>query len=185
MEQKMEFRIQASNPRNNGYFCSEDEKISEAIETIFPMMTEEALLVWNTIYIPLNYKYDISVMIEDILIMLNNLRAKKQGNMSINWASNTFLSKWELQWEENKLLINTNWNMVLGHTEDLLNESNSIRVDKTSFMEEWKKLLEVLVINLKKCNYSVYNLLDLKKLIQEFNSIPKSGILYCNEEYKI
>lgn len=179
----MEFRIQVSNPRNNGCFCSEDEKISEAIETIFPMMTEEALLVWNTIYIPLNYKYDISIMIEDILSMLKNLREKKQDNMIINWASNTFASKWELQWDENNILINTNWNMVLGHTEVLLNDSNSIRIRKTSFMEEWKKLLEVLIINLKKCNYSEYNLHDMKRLIKEYDSLKKPGILYCcNEE---
>ena len=57
----MSFRIQAGRPRNNAEFSSDDTKVSEAIETIFPHMTEDALLIWNNTYIlihRLNNAYD-------------------------------------------------------------------------------------------------------------------------------
>ncbi|HHR2550667.1 TPA: hypothetical protein ACSY39_10840 [Listeria monocytogenes] len=57
----MNFFIQANTPQKTGVFESDDYDLSTAIETIFPMLTEDAILVWNHIYVPLSYKYDISL----------------------------------------------------------------------------------------------------------------------------
>ena len=176
---EMSFRIQASMPKNNSIFYSEDAKLSEAIETIFPMMTEDAFIILNTIYIPLNYKYDVSCMIEDILIMLSRIRKdQSNGNLEINWPSNTFACKWELQWNEGLLCINSNWNTVSGHTVQMLNEKNNIKTSIIEFLSEWKMLLEVLIKNLDECGYNEENLRDMCSLLSEYRHIEELGMLY-------
>ena len=59
----MHFYIQTSNPYIANKTNADDNKLSEAIESIFPMDTEELILFWNHVGIPLSYKYDISYMI--------------------------------------------------------------------------------------------------------------------------
>ena len=174
----MNFRVQTSIPKNIKIYCDDDEKLSEAIETIFPMMTEEAFLVWNTIYIPLNYKYDVSYMIEDLLNMLRYLRREVNGEMKIDWSSNTFACEWFLTWDEKMLRIKANWKSVLGHAEELLNKSNEIYIGKTLFISEWKMLLEILIENLQQCGYNIKNLMGMDKLIEEYSFIDKYGLLY-------
>ena len=70
----LNFYIQASNPRFQDSINIYDESLSDAIESVFPLNTENAILVWNYISIPLSYKYDISYMIEDILQLLDELQ---------------------------------------------------------------------------------------------------------------
>lgn len=179
MEVTMNFRIQASNPKNNTKYCKEDKKLSEAIETIFPMLTEDAILVWNTINIPLSYKYDISYMIDDILSMLKKIRENPNGNkMKICWPSNTFACDWILNWNSKMLTINSKWRSVAGHTENLLNESNEINIDIFEFTYEWKTTLKTLIINLEQCGYDKENIKDMDLLYYEFESINKYGLLY-------
>jgi len=48
------------------------------------MLTEDAILIWNAIYIPLNYKYDISYMIDDILNLLKKIRENLYGEIKID-----------------------------------------------------------------------------------------------------
>lgn len=73
------FYIQACNPINNRTVDENDSKLMEAIETIFPMRTEAAIMVWNYVSIPLSYKYDISYMINDIIIVIQELVMKQEG----------------------------------------------------------------------------------------------------------
>jgi len=175
----MDFTIQASLPRNTSTYCVEDKKISEAIETVFPMMTEDAFMVWNTIYIPLSYKYDISYMIDDILMMLRKLREDTNGGtMQIAWPSDTFAAKWDLKWDNKTLIINTRWNCVSGHVEKLLNESNSMQIEIRDFITEWKSVLKVLIDNLLACGYCESNLSDINGLYDEFNAIDNYGAFY-------
>lgn len=57
----MQFYIQASalsflKDRN-----TEDENLQDAIESSFPLLTENAILMWNHIPVLLSYKLDYSV----------------------------------------------------------------------------------------------------------------------------
>lgn len=86
----MNFRIQTSHPCSNlKYYPYEKEihNIAEAIEYIFPMITEKAFIVWNNVYIPFSYKYDVSSMIENILHMLREIRNNNNaGELNIDWG---------------------------------------------------------------------------------------------------
>ncbi len=174
----MDFYIQASCPRYTGEFDEEDYNLSTAIETIFPMMTEEAIMVWKTIHIPLSYKYDISWMIDDILNILENLRNTTNGELCINWASDTFANLWNIKWDIDDVVISSKWGSILGHTEQLLELKGPIKVSKRSFENEWKKVLYNIIDGLRQSRYSEDNLPGMDRLVSEYNSINKFGILY-------
>jgi hypothetical protein len=180
-EQNMNFYIQASKPRYTCVFDKEDYNLSTAIETIFPMMTENVVMAWKTIYIPLSYKYDISYMMEDILNILENIRNKPVGELALHWASDTFANVWKIKWDRNEVEIASEWGSVLGHTEDMLNLKGPITILKESFANEWKRVLYNVIEGLKLSGYSEASLPGMARLISEYDLIEKEGILYESE----
>ncbi|MCX7746159.1 MAG: hypothetical protein N2645_04575 [Clostridia bacterium] len=178
----MDFYIQASCPRYTGVYDEEDYNLSTAIETIFPMMAEKAIMAWKSIYIPLCYKYDISYMLEDILNILENLRDKVIGELSLHWASDTFANVWKIKWDSKDVEINSEWGSVLGHTEELLKLKGPVVISKKLFANEWKRVLHNVIEGLKLSGYSADKLPGMDRLISEYNTIEKEGILYDSKE---
>jgi hypothetical protein len=174
----VDFWIQASCPRCTGFFDGEDQNLSNAIETIFPMMTEKAVMVWKSIYIPLCYKYDISYMIDDILYILEKLRSNSSGEISLHWASDTFANVWNISWSDEQMEINSQWGSVLGHTEQLLTTKGAITLSKKSFRSEWKRVLFNIISGLRESGYEEGSLSGMSRLIAEYNAIDGEGVLY-------
>jgi hypothetical protein len=175
----MDFYIQASNPVFTKEFVSEDESLSDAIESSFPMLTESVILMWNHIAIPLSYKYDISYMIDDILVLLNSLSTKQNGELVIHWLPDTFRSDWEVQWDKQVLKVYSRWECTVGHLENILNINPEISMKTDDFIYEWKKVLGIIIEGLKTCGYSVLTITDMKKLISVYSEITDNGVLYC------
>ncbi|WP_405288860.1 hypothetical protein [Methanobrevibacter sp.] len=173
----MNFVIQASKPRISGEYNLGDRDISEAIETIFPMNTESAILQWNCISIPLSYKYDISYMIWDILNLLEQLQTEPQGMMMIQWLPDTFRVDWKIVWKDNQMTIKSYWESVVGGLEELLNQKPVISLKIDNFLYEWKEVLYTLICALKDSGYKK-NLCGMEKLEYQFAEISKNGVLY-------
>ncbi|MBC2256441.1 hypothetical protein HCB46_13390 [Listeria ivanovii] len=174
----MDFLIQANTPRKTGIFESDDYDLSTAIETIFPMLTEDAILVWNHIYVPLSYKYDISCMMEDIIKMINSIRLSLSGELEIRWPSNTFESTWHIKWEAGVITVTAFWETVVGDTVDLLNAKNKLTMETGKFMNEWKLLMSNVLEALLFSGYNANELCGMNKLIDEYNAIKGLGVLY-------
>ena len=75
----MYFAIQVCNPIIQVSLEKQVEYLEEAIETIFSEDTEDAYFLWNWIPIRVSYKYDLSIIIEDILILLDDLLSSEQA----------------------------------------------------------------------------------------------------------
>ncbi|BBI31544.1 hypothetical protein [Cohnella abietis] len=174
----MNFRIQASSPRYNEEFDNEVDTLSDAIESVFPLWSESAILMWNTIPIPLSYKYDLSLMIDDILNVLEKLRIETSGELVIHWVSNTFANIWTLTWDLEKLKINSEWGSVVGGTEQLLILSGPVTIPKQSFCAEWKRVLHNIIQALVKSGYKEGILPGMNRLTTEYKAIEKEGIIY-------
>lgn len=172
------FRIQASCPRYTHRYDEEDEDLSSAIETIFPMMTEDVIMYWKCIPITLEYKYDISWMIDDILLILEKLRSTSMGVLEIHWSSDTFANIWSITWSDTKMKIDSKWNSVVGNTEEILQSAGPIIIEKEQFANEWKRVFSNIIKGLKLSGYSEENLLGMKRLVSEYNLIKKEGVLY-------
>lgn len=173
----MDFYIQASNPIFSNEYNGEDEQLSEAIESSFILFTENAILMWNHIAIPLSYKYDISYMVNDILTLLNCLMSEQQGERTIHWLPDTFRCDWEIQWNKQKINISSHWESTVGHLETILNINSKISMTINEFMQEWKKILEIVIEGLKVCGYNS-DFPGIKRLMLVYDEIPSNGILY-------
>ncbi len=178
--ENMTFWIQANCPRFNGKFDNDDETLCEAIETVFPLRTEDALLVWKGAGKRLGYKYDLSVMLIDILNMIEKLNVSNKGKLSIHWPSNTFPEIWDMDWCDNLLRIKTKLNFVNEQeVETRIDQANSeITIEKDAFIYEWKYVLMIIINALKSSGYNGENLPEFKRLIYIENSIQELGVLY-------
>src|SRR5689334_16049310 len=90
------FDIQISNPVAIESRDKDDTNLNEAIQSIFPFKNEYCFVVWNHIFIPVSYKYDISFMINDIIRILDFIK-RGDGCLEIHWASDTFASIWRIE----------------------------------------------------------------------------------------
>ncbi|PSJ96871.1 hypothetical protein, partial [Brevibacillus fortis] len=173
----MSFIIQASCPRFTGILDSEAETLSDAIESAFPLVNEVTIISWNYDPIMLSYKYDISIMIDDILDILEATRIEVSGTKTVHWASNSFSNVWHLSWDNTQLSIKAEWGRVIGGTEQLLQTSGSVTLTKQSFSSEWKRVLQNIIAALGKSGYSEDRLPSMKRLIFEYEAIEMEGTI--------
>lgn len=175
---KMEFCIQASNPKTQDIVNSDDESLSDAIESAFLLNTENAILTWKYISIPLSYKYDISYMIDDLLKLLYSLQNMERGEMKIHWLPDTFRCDWSITWNHGRMEIESHWEYIAGHLEKLLINYPQLSVSVKYFVSEWKEILNIVLKGLKRCGYCENRIKGMWQLAAQFNSIENSGILY-------
>lgn len=174
----MRFYIQSSSPRSRCVADQDDETLAEAIESMFLLNTENAILIWDHISIPLSYKYDISYMMEDILILLNKLQDRTNGELTIHWLPDTFRCDQTFRWGSESLHIHSHWENTVGHLETLLNECPDLSLDKMDFIREWKSILGTVIAGLKKCGYEEKKIKGMDLLLKLYKSIKGDGILY-------
>lgn len=174
----LNFYIQACNPKTQCIADCNDETLADAIESAFPLKTEDAILIWNHICIPLSYKYDISYMMDDILVLLNMLQSREKGELTIHWLPDTFRCDWTMKWNAERLDIQSQWGNIVGNLEMLLNEKSHISLKKEDFIKEWKSILKIVIAGLKKYGYTVDKIKNMKQLIEQYNNISGDGILY-------
>jgi hypothetical protein len=162
------FKIQISNPTIINKKNSDKSDIVSAIQSIFPLDNEYCFINWDHIFIPLNYKYDISIMIKDIIRIINFIK-KDEKYLEFHWASNTFFALWKMESTFNSVIIESTWKCVLGEVTDLLKKKPILEVDKQEFLNEWTALALFVKNKLENAGYNSTNLEDL----EVFESIPK------------
>lgn len=173
------FWIQASNPSSVDVTSEDASTLEEAIESIFPRETEDAILVWSNVYIPLSYKYDLSTIVVDVLNMLQQLLASEDGEWSVEWPSNTFAMRWQLTWKGEQLSIRiSNLRSVVGDTEALLIQRPELVLNRAEFLREWKSVLDTITLSLKSAGYTVTQIPELVRLASVAATIHGKGRLY-------
>lgn len=159
------FKIQISNPAILAFNSEMNINLEDAIEAIFPPETEHAFLIWNHKFIPLNYKYDVSLMILDLIKIIGFLKDPKTETIEIHWPSNTFACIWNLKKENQGLIkIHSSWQSVIGGMEDLLNKFGVINIDSKKMEEEIIKLLSFVKTALDKSNINREKIIDFDVL---------------------
>jgi hypothetical protein len=140
------FKIQLSNPTFSisDYEKSDDFNIEDFIQEVFPLETEYAFIIWNHIYIPVSYKYDISLMILDFVKIRDFITNNTAEKIKIYWASNTFRSEWDIKMQGEKIVVYSKWYQTLGMVESLLNEFNTVEISTLDFLEEVEKIIKFM-----------------------------------------
>lgn len=170
--------IQISNP----YTIKQEETPSQqsfccALQDIFILESERAILFWNEVPIPICYKYDLSWIIEDVIQILLCLHSQPSGKETIDFFSDTFRARWDLEWNLSELHIHAEWIALSGGLEELANEDKSVTMDKKLFLMEWAHLLSfiqrAIQQNISRPE-SITGFLNLQKALKsEENPLPK------------
>lgn len=171
------FVIQASEPRvlpSHGPTGT----LAEALSLIFPDRTEEAYLIWNWIPVRINYKYDLSVMIDDVPDLLGKLLRETVGSHRVYWGSNSFLAEWKLAWSGGSLSVEADWKSVAGDYADLLNSRSRLEIGHQEFVWEWKALLNRVIKSVEASGIEIVNQSQLRIIREIEAKIPQFGRLY-------
>jgi len=172
------FFIQAGYPQSLSVSDRSDENMSDAVQTVFRADTERAILAWNRIYVPLDYKYDLSLMVDDIVDLIEQLNNHTSGHQSVHWPSNTFSSEWALTWADDTLEIHSRWACVIGGTVDLLNKNCKLELAKAEFMAEWRRPLNKIACALESAGYDNAQIAGFDRLKNVVAMLPRPGRLY-------
>jgi hypothetical protein len=173
------FVIQASNPRSVRATSQEDASLSDAIQSVFLLDTENAFLVWNWIYVPLSYKYDLSLMVTDAVELVDAMTAEDIGHQVIEWPSNTFAATWKIDWADGQATIVATWDCVVGNTEVLLNAKSTVVIGVREFLREWRRPFEIIASALEDAGYTGDALPGVARLRRAIAKIDRPGILYA------
>lgn len=126
----------------------------------------------------IGYKYDLSVLIDELLPLLSAILQSDQGEYQVSWDSTSFLGYWYLTWDERQMTIEAEWLRVVGKYSGLLNNHDTVRTSKDAFLREWKGLLSKLIeaINLTGIHIEVRE--EVQTLYQIYAGIAGFGKLY-------
>jgi hypothetical protein len=178
----MKFYLQASNPRTIHATSEDDDQIAEAMETVFHIWTENAIMIWDGVHVPLGYKYTLSCMIDDILVMLDELLRPGDGTFHVRWPVQEFEVTWDMAWQGDELEIRSEWGTTPGDTRSLLVDRKAIVVSKAEFITEWRQPLLTILHAIRDAGYDESRLRNLANLQRVCDAISKPGILYRNSE---
>lgn len=135
------FRIHPGHPRPNVGVAGIAADLSEAIAMCFPIDAADAEFVLRDVSVPLNYKYDLSVIVEDIVDLLEH--CLRQESAKVRLCSDTFNVSLSVRPKAESVALRADWHSVVGNKEKQLNEIPTVIVPARHFLEQWARLLEV------------------------------------------
>lgn len=178
----VEFWIQASAPQCTASYSATDMSLSDAMETVFLLETEDAFIVWKHHFIPLDYKCGFSCIIGDLIDLINAMLVEDAGRMMIEWPCNTFHAKWGVSWTKEDMQIESQWVSVPGGLTELLNQAGPVALKKSSFLAEWRMPLNRVLGALIASGYNRMNFKELSNLERLVSALPQRGYLYREEK---
>ncbi|MFD7628296.1 hypothetical protein ACFV7Q_20025 [Streptomyces sp. NPDC059851] len=115
--------------------------LADAVAEMYSSESEDAVLVWNQVPVRLTYRYNIAVMLDDLVPLLEEVRRPEFSGAEVFWGSDTFSAEWKLTREGGDLRIRARWHSTLGNHESLLAERGDVVVGAEDFVGEWSKVL--------------------------------------------
>ncbi len=126
------FDILLPFPYSLGVKDEADLSLGGAIESVFPSLDDYVIMVWNETPIYLSCRYDVSIIINDIVYIIDELLKKENFSFKNTWPSNTFYTLWKITSIESEVSVVADWFNISGD-EDALNKKNRIVVAKIDF----------------------------------------------------
>lgn len=158
----MSFSIICNNPRGGGLLNEADETLGDAVQSVFELDDEDAKLEWNGIVFSLNYKYDLGMMVDDVVSMLKTMIAAAEGNMTIEWVSTGFPFAWRIDWLDDRAKVS-----AVSRDPGSGQKMFGLEVMETSkheFIQEWRSVLQIIKAKLVAAGYSDRYLFSLREL---------------------
>lgn len=147
----MTFLLVCNAPRGASHYNEADETLGDAVQSVFELNDEDAELEWNGVVFSLNYKYDLGMMVDDVVSMLRTILATSEGNMVIAWVSTGFPFTWRIDWSEDRIRLSaTSRDSDAGLRISGLEE---LETSKKQFVREWQSVLAMIKARLSAAGY--------------------------------
>lgn len=170
------FRIEPKQPVPKVGLIGDASDLSDAIQSSFPMDTDNAVLHWNRVPIPICYKYDLSIIIESVLEVLECCLVVKTEE--ICFPSNTFHSVWTIKPNNTMVRISACWHSVTGGIESDLNKNSELVISKIYFLLQWSRLIEVALSGVRQANLYIQDpqqLYEAEALLERIYALQSSN----------
>lgn len=132
-----------------------DSSLIDAVQTAYDMYDCDLRMKIGTHEFSLGMKYDIGMMVDDIVELVHSVLANECGQASVAWVSNTFPYMWTLTWNVDSISLSS---APLHLAEPNWEEYFEVTLRRQTFVEEWTKLLKAVRSVLEGSGYSVVNL---------------------------
>ncbi len=146
MKATRSFAIQAGRPALRE--CRRAADMRDAVGEMYALGVEDAILVWNRVPVRLSYGYDVAILLDDLVPLLEEVRRPEFSDAEVFWGSDTFSAEWKIVREDDLLRIRARWHSVLGNYESLLTERGDAVVHTEVFVSEWSKVLRRIVTDI-------------------------------------
>lgn len=143
----MGFSIRAGCPALRR--CESAADMADAVGEMYSSEAEDALLVWNLVPVRLSYGYDLAVLVDDLVPLLEEIQRPEFLEAEVFWGSDTFSAEWRMAREGDSLRIRARWYSTLGNHEALLAERGDAVVGTCLFVSEWAKVLRRIVTDIE------------------------------------
>ncbi|HZN96441.1 MAG TPA: hypothetical protein VFB61_01765, partial [Gemmatimonadales bacterium] len=131
------FDLEARSPGCSGSRDESDSTLSDAVQTIFSA-DDYAVMAWGAQEFRLGYKYDIGMMIDDIIEMILAIRKGDAGSFEVDWPSSGFPYLWSIKWNAADVEIVARARDEPGAVGRVGRES--VRIDRADFVRAWQTL---------------------------------------------
>lgn len=155
------FELRAGTPACLGVHDESDSTLSDALQTIFSI-DDHATMAWHRLEFRLGYKYDISMMIDDIITMVLAVRQNDAGLFEVDWPSSGFPYLWSIEWSATDVEVVARARDEPGAKE--LAGCELVRVERASFVRAWQSLLDIVLSCLVSSGYSSQQIAGFERL---------------------
>ena len=155
------FELRAGTPACPGAHDASDSTLSDALQTIFSI-DDHATMAWHHLEFRLGYKYDVSMMIDDIIEMVLAIRQNDAGLLEVDWPSSGFPYLWSIKWSATDVDIVARARDEPGAKE--LARCEWVRVKRAPFVRAWQSLLDIVLSCLLSSGYSSQQIAGLERL---------------------
>lgn len=169
MNSELAFNLHPGAPTSIRVASEAPEDLSHAVELCFPMETVDAVLLWHGHQIRIGYKYDVSVILEPLVDMLEACLESSPEHTF--FGSDTLTADFRLSYRDEEVVISANWESTLGPPLSVLNQEPTVIIKKTRFLECWARLLSVTANAVRESNIASYVREDLASLDNLLNRI--------------
>lgn len=143
-----------------------DSSLIDAVQTVYDMYDCDLCMTIGPHEFSLGMKYDISMMIDDIVELVQSVLSSECGQASVSWVSNSFAYEWTLIWNVDSIGLSST---PLFPEDPSWVESFEFTLSKQKFVEEWTHLLRAVRSVLEGSGYSLGDLrlgTELLRIVQ-------------------
>ncbi len=153
---------------------SEKENDEVLFQVAFQHTKEKAIILWNGIPIPFDYKNDMAQWWSSIVFLLEKITSEEEGVLDLDLQCEAFQAQWIVKWNDTFVLIDSHWKtpaQMAVFEDKTVRQLTLIKID---FLNEWR----FIVTHIKRV-YEINNLIAKVQQIEQLEEKMSSyGMMY-------